>query len=33
VSPDAFNSGTDLVVLAPGDTHRAAYRLSGVGAW
>jgi aldose 1-epimerase len=31
--PDAFNSGTDLVVLAPGDAHRAAYRLSGVGAW
>ena len=33
--PDAFNSGTDLVVLAPGDAHRAAYRLGGVspGAW
>jgi aldose 1-epimerase len=34
--PDAFNSGTDLVVLEPGDSHRAAYTLSGSGpasAW
>ena len=30
--PDAFNSGTDLVVLAPGEAHRAAYRLGGVSA-
>ncbi|HET9422904.1 MAG TPA: aldose 1-epimerase family protein [Nocardioides sp.] len=30
--PDAFNSGTDLVVLEPGDAHRASYRLSGLGA-
>lgn len=28
--PDAFNSGTDLVVLEPGQQHTAAWRL---GAW
>ena len=25
--PDAFNSGTDLVCLAPGSSHRAAWRI------
>lgn len=25
--PDAFNSGTDLIVLEPGDTHSAAWRI------
>ncbi|MQA26629.1 MAG: galactose mutarotase [Micromonosporaceae bacterium] len=29
--PDAFNSGTDLVVLAPGDTHRASWTVSAIG--
>jgi len=28
--PDAFNSGTDLVVLEPGDTHRAWWRLTAL---
>ena len=27
--PDAFRTGTDLVVLAPGETHRASFRLTG----
>jgi len=27
--PDAFGSGTDLVVLEPGDSHRGSYRLTG----
>ncbi|MEU0569570.1 aldose 1-epimerase family protein [Nonomuraea sp. NPDC005983] len=26
--PDAFNSGTDLVVLAPGDEHEASWTIS-----
>ncbi|WP_061293650.1 aldose 1-epimerase family protein [Herbidospora cretacea] len=26
--PDAFNSGTDLIVLKPGDTHEASWTLS-----
>ena len=26
--PDAFNSGTDLVVLKPGDTHQATWTLA-----
>ncbi|MBO3751371.1 aldose 1-epimerase family protein [Streptosporangiaceae bacterium NEAU-GS5] len=26
--PDAFNSGTDLVVLKPGDTHKATWTLA-----
>jgi aldose 1-epimerase len=30
--PDAFSSGTDLLVLEPGDSHRAAYTLSGSDA-
>ena len=30
--PDAFNSGTDLVELGPGDSHRASYHLSGSDA-
>lgn len=28
--PDAFNSGTDLVVLAPGSTHRADWTIAAV---
>ncbi len=28
--PDAFNSGTDLVVLEPGATHAASWRISAV---
>lgn len=28
--PDAFNSGTDLVILAPGDEHTAAWRISAI---
>ncbi|WP_214102990.1 aldose 1-epimerase family protein [Acrocarpospora catenulata] len=28
--PDAFNSGTDLIVLKPGDTHRAAWTLAAL---
>ena len=28
--PDAFRSGVDLVVLAPGDTHRASFTIAGV---
>lgn len=27
--PDAFNSGVDLVVLEPGDTHRASFTIAG----
>ena len=27
--PEAFGSGTDLVVLEPGDSHRGSYRLTG----
>jgi aldose 1-epimerase len=27
--PDAFGSGTDLVVLEPGDTHRGSFRITG----
>ena len=27
--PDAFRSGTDVVVLEPGATHRASYRITG----
>ena len=27
--PDAFRSGTDLVVLEPGETHRLAYTITG----
>lgn len=27
--PDAFRSGTDLVVLAPGDSHRGSFRVTG----
>ncbi|WP_337589584.1 aldose epimerase family protein [Arthrobacter sp. ERGS1:01] len=27
--PDAFNSGTDVIVLAPGDTHAAWWRIFG----
>lgn len=30
--PNAFNSGTDLLVLEPGDAHRATYVLSGSDA-
>ena len=29
-SPDAFNSGTDVVRLAPGDEHRAGWRIVGL---
>ena len=29
--PDAFNSGTDLVVLEPGDRHEAGWTISAVG--
>ena len=29
--PDAFNSGTDLVVIAPHESHRAGWRISAVG--
>lgn len=28
--PDAFNSGVDLVVLEPGESHEAAWRISAV---
>ncbi|WP_066937546.1 aldose 1-epimerase family protein [Microtetraspora fusca] len=28
--PDAFNSGTDLVVLKPGDTHEAAWTITAL---
>jgi aldose 1-epimerase len=28
--PDAFRSGVDLVVLAPGETHRASFTISGL---
>ncbi|WP_119698684.1 aldose 1-epimerase family protein [Microbacterium halotolerans] len=28
--PDAFNSGTDLVVLEPGDAHAASWRISAI---
>ena len=28
--PDAFNSGTDLIVLQPGDAHEAAWRIAAV---
>ncbi|MGF2948748.1 aldose 1-epimerase family protein [Microbacterium alcoholitolerans] len=28
--PDAFNSGVDLITLAPGDAHSAAWRISAV---
>jgi aldose 1-epimerase len=28
--PDAFRSGVDLVVLAPGETHQASFTISGV---
>lgn len=27
--PDAFNSGVDLVVLQPGDTHRVSFTIAG----
>ena len=27
--PDAFNTGTDLVVLEPGETHGAAFTITG----
>ena len=27
--PDAFRSGTDLVVLEPGETHRLSYAITG----
>ncbi|MBP3043733.1 aldose-1-epimerase [Arthrobacter jiangjiafuii] len=30
--PDAFNSGADLVVLAPGQEHRLAFRIGAVQA-
>lgn len=30
--PDAFNSGTDLVVLAPGDTYQVSWRIHALGA-
>lgn len=29
--PDAFRSGLDLVVLQPGETHRASFTLAGTG--
>lgn len=28
--PDAFNSGTDLIVLEPGDTHSVGWRISAL---
>ncbi len=28
--PDAFGSGTDLVVLEPGESHRASYSISSI---
>lgn len=30
--PDAFNSGTDLVVLAPGESHGASWRIRPLSA-
>jgi aldose 1-epimerase len=30
--PDAFNSGTDLIVLQPGDKHEAAWTMAALGA-
>ena len=29
--PDAFNSGTDLLVLAPGETHEATWTIAAIG--
>ncbi len=29
--PDALNSGTDLVVLAPGDSHAASWEIEALG--
>ena len=29
--PDAFNSGTDLVVLQPGDTHSIELTIDAIG--
>ncbi|PKQ34450.1 MAG: galactose mutarotase, partial [Actinobacteria bacterium HGW-Actinobacteria-11] len=28
--PDAFNSGVDLVTLAPGEAHAASWRIFGI---
>jgi aldose 1-epimerase len=28
--PDAFNSGTDLIVLGPGESHTAGWTISAL---